>query len=177
MIRYHSRGDYQLTWRCPMLSQKEKYTAVYFRNRQSNARIIIRFTLYVWWNGLTLTKMLKLVITKIIRKRVRVLLWILHTCCTYRTRRYPWGIQRLVPTHSSKGCSGVGRGSILGNSKPKVPSPDQIFIWWGWGSSWPRIGYSWQNEQKSLQAKAWCCITDSLSHTMCVETNKRSHEL
>ena len=119
MIRYHSRGDYQLTWRCLMLSQKEKYTAVYFRNRQSNARIIIRFTLYVWWNGLTLTKMLKLVITKIIRKRVRVLLWILHTCCTYRTRRYPWGIQRLVPTHSSKGCSGLGGEVFLATQNLK----------------------------------------------------------
>ena len=40
------------------------------------------------------------------------------------------------------------------------------------GGSLPRIGYSWQNEQKILQAQAKLCITDSLSHTMCVENNK-----
>ena len=95
MIRYHSRGTYQLTWPCSILGQKDKYTAVYFRDRQSNARIIIiRFTLYLsqatvnqlywhsqhalWWNGLTLPKRLKLVMTKIYRKRMSVIFWVLY---------------------------------------------------------------------------------------------------
>ena len=40
---------------------------------------------------------------------------------TLTSRRYPWGIQRLVSTH-------WGRMGILGYSKLKVPSADQIFI-------------------------------------------------
>ena len=90
------------------------------------------------------------------------------------TGRYPWGIQRLVSIHAFLPClvgggilgnsklkvqspdqilvfGGVG-GGILGDSKLKVPSPDQIFIFGGGGgvSSWPGIGYSWQNEHKIL---------------------------
>ena len=49
-------------------------------------------------------------------------------------------------------------GSILGSSKLKVPSLDQNFISGGrggrGGGSLPRIGYSWQNEQKILHAQA-----------------------
>ena len=40
---------------------------------------------------------------------------------TLTSRRYPWAIQRLVSTH-------WGRMGILGYSKLKVPSADQIFI-------------------------------------------------
>ena len=41
---------------------------------------------------------------------------------TYKTRQYSWGMQWLVSTH-------FGVGGILGYTKLKVPSPDQIFMW------------------------------------------------
>ena len=85
----------------------------------------------------------------------------------FTTRRYPWGIQRLVSTHS-------GGGVFLATQKSK----SQVLInfhFLGRGHSLPRIGYSWKNKPKILHAQARSCITVSLSHTMCVETKGTSN--
>ena len=50
---------------------------------------------------------------------------------TIVTRRYSWGIQRLVSTHSN--CYFSWGGGVF--FKLKVPSSGQLFIWGG-GSSW-----------------------------------------
>ena len=69
-----------------------------------------------------------------------------------------------------------GRG-ILGYSKLKVPSSDQIFIFRGRGDSGHHIpqilewGHSRNFAPKILPA-CTSCIADSLSHTTRVETNK-----
>ena len=55
---------------------------------------------------------------------------------------------------------------------PKVPKSYMRSFKWGGGSSLSKIGYSFQNDQKILQVQAGFCITDSLSHSMCVENNK-----
>ena len=101
-----------------------------------------------------------------------------------------------VSLHAPVPTMFLGEGGILGNSKLKVPSPDQIFIWgdsrptqtWspnlsdnfhfnggegGEGGGYcghhiPQI-YSRNFEHKILTAQPWSCITDSLSHTTCVE--------
>ena len=109
-------------------------------------------------------------------------------------RRYPWGIHRLVSTHS--------RGGILGNSKLKVSSHDKIFIF-SWGEG---VFLATQNSKSQVLTKfsfrgggildttflkyfsrgtqgilhqnftslACSCIADSLSHTTCVEANELS---
>ena len=79
------------------------------------------------------------------------------------TRRYPWGIQRLVSTHL------VGAYSWL--LITESPGPDQIFM--GGGYFCPAknrvLLAKWAKSSGSLTCS---CIADSLSHTVCVETKK-----
>ena len=89
--------------------------------------------------------------------------WFQHDWATSTTGRYPWGVQCLVSTHHG-GLSGpnslvLAKFSLrgVGYSGHHIP---QIFAW----------GHSRNFEQKIFTAQAGSCITDSLSHTTCVET-------
>ena len=117
-----------------------------------------------------------------------------------QTRRYPWGIQRLVSTHQLQ-------------HNPKVPRSVQICIWGlgGWrvggcvvqtkstqsAKICPNLNFRREGEGRgswfrptflkylsggtqgilstnfAMPYSGRPCITDSLSHTTCVETNKR----
>ena len=93
---------------------------------------------------------------------------IIHVSCCNITLKQREGIRGRYSSVHFRG----GVFLTTQNSKSQVP----IFIFGGGGGGrgrgLSRIGYSWQNEPKVLQAQARSCITDSLSQTTCVETKK-----
>ena len=154
----------------------------------------------------------------------------MYKLCYFEMRWYPWGIQRLVSTHSFPPCSrGGGEGCTLDQFKSKVTSTGQMFMGGGiWTNSiqspnpWPNfhvcvyggegvggvgergdsgptqpksqvltkfsflgrgilwtphssntwVGHTRNFKHTILIAQARSCITDSLSHTTCVQTNE-----
>ena len=104
------------------------------------------------------------------------------------TRRYPWGIQWLVSTHSNFSWGVLSLGSQ--NSKWQVLTNFSLGGGYSWvvktqsakycpifhfkgrgGRGYSGIGYSCQNEQKIWHAKLSLAL-QIISDTMCVETNK-----
>ena len=89
---------------------------------------------------------------------------------TKQTRRYRGSVG---DTAANLHTLGWGWGRVGGYSwllKTQSPkSCPNFHLQWGWekgkGEALPRIGYSWQNEPKILQAQARPCIT-------CVESNQ-----
>ena len=109
------------------------------------------------------------------------------------TRWYLWGIQWLVSTHylGRKGVflttqnsksqvlvkfpfsRGGGEGGILGYSELKVSSLGQISIFVGRGLFLTTLELILLAKWIINSGSPTCsCITDSVSHTMCVETNQ-----
>ena len=92
------------------------------------------------------------------------------------TRWYPQGMQQLVSTLKFPTRHSISEG--WDQLKSEVPQFGQVFISWGRGSSGYHIPpNTWVGALKEFRTQnsrsaACSCITDSLSYTMCVETNE-----
>ena len=94
-----------------------------------------------------------------------------RTFLAFKTRWYPWGIQRLVSTYSNH----HRRGGVLESQKPKCQDLPKFQFSEGGGvlNQIPQQGVlRILSRNFALPLSGCLCITDSLSHTTYVETNE-----
>ena len=88
-----------------------------------------------------------------------------------QTRRYPWGIQRLVSTHPNCNIlfSGVGGGVFLDSQNSKCQVLANFLFSGVGGGVFLGSQNSWQNEPNILEAKFHCSCLD---HPRSIFTNR-----